>query len=57
VTKIGLGEELAMTARCPQMTGYGAKIGRKTEEAIVALLTTRTTEEAARAVSAPRRLR
>jgi len=33
------------------MTGHGAKIGRKTEEAIVALLTTRTTEEAARAVN------
>jgi hypothetical protein len=32
------------------MTGHGAKIGRKKEEAIVALLTYRTTEEAARAV-------
>ena len=32
------------------MTGHGAKFGRKKEEAIVALLTTRTTEEAARAV-------
>ena len=32
------------------MTGHGAKFGRKKEEAIVALLTTRTVEEAARAV-------
>jgi hypothetical protein len=32
------------------MTGHGAKFGRKKEEAIVALLTYRTTEEAARAV-------
>jgi hypothetical protein len=32
------------------MTGHGAKFGRKKEEAIVALLTTRTIEEAARAV-------
>ena len=33
------------------MTGHGAKFGRKKEEAIVALLTTRTTEEAARVVN------
>jgi hypothetical protein len=33
------------------MTGHGSKFGRKKEEAIVALLTTRTTEEAARAVN------
>jgi len=33
------------------MTGHGAKFGHKKEEAIVALLTTRTTEEAARAVN------
>ncbi len=32
------------------MTGHGAKFGRKKEDAIVALLTHRTTEEAARAV-------
>ena len=32
------------------MTGHGAKFGRKKEDAIVALLTTRTTEEAGRAV-------
>lgn len=32
------------------MTGHGAKFGRKKEQAIVALLTHRTTEEAARAV-------
>lgn len=36
--------------RCPQMTGHGAKFGRKMEEAIIALLTTRTVEEAARVV-------
>jgi hypothetical protein len=35
------------------MTGHGAKFGRKKEEAIVALLTTRTIEEAARAVNVP----
>ena len=33
--------------RCPQMTGHGAKFGRKMNEAIVALLTSRTIEEAA----------
>lgn len=32
------------------MTGHGAKFGRKKEQAIVALLTHRTTEEAARAI-------
>ena len=32
------------------MRGHGAKFGRKKEEAIVALLTQRNTEEAARAV-------
>ncbi len=32
------------------MTGHGAKFGRKKEEAVVALLTHRTIEEAARAV-------
>ena len=32
------------------MTGHGAKFGRKMEDAIVALLTTRTVEEAARVV-------
>src|SRR5260370_11360509 len=32
------------------MTGHGAKFGRKREEAIAALLTQRTTEDAARAV-------
>ena len=32
------------------MTGHGAKFGRKKEQAIVALLTNRTTEEAARAI-------
>ena len=33
------------------MTGHGAKFGRQKEEAIVALLTHRTIEEAARAVN------
>ena len=33
------------------MKGHGAKFGRKKEQAIVALLTCRTTEEAAHAVS------
>ena len=33
------------------MTGHGAKFGRKKEEAIAALLTYRTIEEAARAVN------
>ena len=32
------------------MTGHGAKFGRKKEDAIVALLTNRTVEEAARVV-------
>ena len=32
------------------MTGHGAKFGRKKEDAIVALLTARTVEEAARGV-------
>jgi hypothetical protein len=32
------------------MTGHGAKFGRKQEEAIVALLTQRNVEEAARAI-------
>ena len=39
------------------MTGHGAKFGRKQEEAIVALLTHRTVEEAAHAVKiAPKTL-
>jgi transposase-like protein len=32
------------------MKGHGAKFGRKKEEAIIALLTQRNTEEAARAI-------
>ena len=36
--------------RCPQMTGHGSKLGRKMEQAIVALLTSRNTEEAAKSV-------
>jgi hypothetical protein len=39
-------------ARCPQVTGHGSKFGRKKEDAIVALLTHRTIEEAARAIKA-----
>ena len=43
--------------RSPQMTGHGAKFGRKKEEAIAALLVHRNTEEAARAVGiAPKTL-
>jgi transposase-like protein len=39
------------------MTGHGAKFGRKREEAIVALLTHRSVEEAARAIDiAPKTL-
>ena len=39
------------------MTGHGAKFGRKKEEAIVALLTQRNVEEAARAIGvAPKTL-
>jgi hypothetical protein len=39
------------------MTGHGAKFGRKHEEAIVALLSHRTVEEAARAIGiAPKTL-
>jgi len=40
---------LDSNARLGQMTGHGAEFGRKKEEAIVALLTNRTIEEAARA--------
>jgi transposase-like protein len=39
------------------MTGHGAKFGRKKEDAIAALLTNRTVEEAARAINvAPKTL-
>ena len=39
------------------MTGHGAKFGRKKEDAILALLTNRSVEEAARAISiAPKTL-
>jgi len=39
------------------MTGHGAKLGRKQEEAIAALLTNRNIEDAARAISvAPKTL-
>ena len=33
------------------MTGHGAKLGRKMEQAIIALLTARNTEEAAKIAS------
>jgi hypothetical protein len=53
----GAGKELGCWAetnpdarRCPQVTGHGAKFERKKEEAIVALLTHRTMEEAARSI-------
>src|SRR5271157_3773652 len=36
--------------RSPQMTGHGAKFGRKQEEAIAALLSQRNVDEAARVV-------
>ena len=43
--------------RCPQVTGHGSKFGRKQEEAILALLTQRNTEEAARSIGvAPKTL-
>src|SRR5260221_598359 len=42
--------EYADGIRSHRMTGHGAKFGRKKEAAIVALLTHRTTEDAARAV-------
>jgi hypothetical protein len=49
--------EQADVLRCPQMTGHGAKFGRKQEEAIVALLAHRSIEEAARAIDiAPKTL-
>ena len=38
------------SARLRQMLGHGTKFGRKKEQAIVALLTHRTLEEAARAI-------
>ena len=40
----------AVCARVRQVKGHGTKFGRKKEEAIVALLTQRNLEEAARAV-------
>ena len=41
----------------PQVTGHGAKFGRKQEEAIAALLTQRNIEEAAKAIGiAPKTL-
>ena len=41
---------MADVLRCPQMTGHGAKFGRKMEQAIIALLTARNMEEAAKSV-------
>jgi hypothetical protein len=40
-----------------QMKGHGTKFGRKKEEAIAALLTQRTTEDAARAIGVARHLK
>ena len=43
--------------RCHQMTGHGAKFGRKQEEAIAALLSHRSIDDAAQAIHiAPRTL-
>ena len=36
--------------RCPHMTGHGAKFGRKMEQAVIAMLTARKMEEAAKSV-------
>src|SRR5580698_7129843 len=44
------GAELPDCVRLRQMLGHGAKFGRKKEQAIVALLSHRTIEEAARAI-------
>jgi len=52
--EIAQGDGMAMRGATPderrryQMTGHGAKFGRKREEAIAALLTQRNIEEAAR---------
>ena len=45
-----LSIRMQMVIRSHHVTGHGTKFGRKKEEAIVALLTHRTSEEAARAV-------
>jgi len=45
------GQMSSGVLRCPQMTGHGAKFERRKEEAIAALLTHRTMEEAARALN------
>src|ERR1022692_1592359 len=45
-----LSIRMQMVIRSHDMTGHGTKFGRKKEEAIVALLTHRTSEEAARAI-------
>src|SRR6266849_5924152 len=47
----------ADVTRCHQMTGHGAKFGRKQEEAIAALLSHRSIDDAAQAIHiAPRTL-
>src|SRR5947209_6054548 len=43
-------QSLADVLRYPQMNGHGAKFGRKMEQAIIALLTARNMEEAAKSV-------
>jgi hypothetical protein len=47
---VGFDPSLPGVLRDPQMTGHGAKFGRKKEDAITALLTQRNVEEAARVV-------
>ena len=42
---------MGIVRRNNQMTGHGAKFGRKQEEAIAALLTQRNVEEAAKSIS------
>jgi hypothetical protein len=57
LSKQRVAQSLPDVLREPQMTGHGAKYGRKKEEAIAALLTQRNVEEAARVVGiAPKTL-
>ncbi len=36
--------------RCPQMSGHGEKLGRKMEQAVIAILASRNDEEAAQSI-------
>ena len=57
LSKQRVAQSLPEDLREPQMTGHGAKYGRKKEEAIAALLSQRKVEEAARVVGiAPKTL-